>query len=180
MSIARIANRFAEAILDAVPEGSERMSFLNDLRDVQSSIRQSRELLLFFQSPVLSPRLKRDTITALFAERVGAYTLQVLLFLAEKEREEYVLEVIDAVFEKYRDREGILRTEIHSAVEMNPSQQAALNAALERMSGKRVESRYDVNAELMGGLVVRLGDTVYDGSVRQQLKRLRDRFVSGA
>ena len=56
----------------------------------------------------------------------------------------------------------------------------ALQSALERTSGKRVETQYGVDTELMGGLVVRLGDTVYDGSVRRQLQRLRNRFVSGS
>lgn len=91
-----------------------------------------------------------------------------------------MLEIIDAVFELRREREGILVTSVHSAVDLSDGQRAALQSALERASGKRVETQYGVDAELMGGLTVRLGDTVYDGSVRRQLRRLRDRFVSGS
>lgn len=180
MSIARIAHRFAKAILDAVPEGTDTSTFLRDLADVQSSIRQSRELLMFFQSPVISRVQKIEAVDALFAERVGTYTRDVLRFLVEKEREEFVVEILDAVFDLYREREGIISTRINSAVEMSAGQQAALNSALERMSGKRVEAEYGVDAAMLGGVSVRLGDTIYDGSVRHQLKRLRDRFVSGA
>lgn len=180
MSIVRIAKRFAPAILDAMPEGSDREVFFRDLADVQSSIRQSRDLLLFFQSPVISQKRKLEAIDALFAERVGSYVLNVLRFLVEREREEFVLEIIDAVFELRREREGILVTSVHSAVDLSDGQRAALQSALERASGKRVETQYGVDAELMGGLTVRLGDTVYDGSVRRQLRRLRDRFVTGS
>lgn len=86
MSIVRIAKRFAPAILDAMPEGSDREVFFRDLADVQSSIRQSRDLLLFFQSPVISQKRKLEAIDALFAERVGSYVLNVLRFLFERER----------------------------------------------------------------------------------------------
>ncbi len=180
MSIARIAHRFAKAILDAVPEGSDPAAFLRDIADVQSSIRQSRELLLFFQSPVISQATKDAAVEAVFSERVGAYILSVLKFLVEKEREEYVVEILNTVIELYREREGIISTTISSAAALSTDQQTALSSALERMSGKRVEAEFGVDAAMIGGLTVRLGDTIYDGSVRHQLKRLRDRFVSGA
>jgi F-type H+-transporting ATPase subunit delta len=180
MSIARIAHRFAAAILDAAPTGAERVSFLDDLADVQTSMRQSRELRQFFESPVIPKQRKLDTVTALFTGRIGAYALSVLRFLVEKEREEYTLQIIDTVFEMHYDREGILSTMIQSAVELSGGQQTALRSALEHMSGKRVQAEYRIDPALMGGLVVRLGDTVYDGSVRRQLKRLHDRFVSGS
>lgn len=180
MSIARIAHRFAKAILDAVPEGTDSAVFLRDISDVQTSIRQSRELLMFFQSPVISQASKDAAVEALFSDRIGAYLLSVLKFLVEKEREAYVVEILDTVLELYREREGILTTNINSAVELSADQQATLSAALERMSGKRVEAEFGVDAGMIGGLTVRLGDTIYDGSVRHQLKRLRERFVSGA
>jgi len=179
MSIARIAHRFAAAILDAAPTDAERQSYLDDLADLRNSIRQSRELRLFFESPVIPQSRKLGVVDALFSGRIGAYALSVIRFLVEKEREEYVLPIIDAVFEMHREREGILSTRIQSAVELSAQQQASLGAALERMSGKRIETRYEIDPALLGGLVVRLGDKVYDGSVRRQLKRLHDRFVSG-
>jgi F-type H+-transporting ATPase subunit delta len=180
MSTVRIAQRFAPAIIDAIPDGTDRELFFRDLADVKSSVLKSRELLMFFQSPVISQKRKLEAIDALFAERVSAYVLNVLRFLVEREREEFVLEIIDAVFELHREREGILVTSVQSAVELSDSQRTALQSALERTSGKRVETQYGVDADLMGGLMVRLGDTVYDGSVRRQLRRLRDRFVSGS
>ena len=179
MSIARIASRFAVAILDAIPEGTDREAFFQDLDDVRRSVRQSRELHLFFQSPVIPEKRKREAIDALFADRIGGYALGVLRFLVEKEREEFLVEIIDAVFDLRRQREGILATRVHSAVELTAEQRAALQSALERASGKRVEAEYARDAELMGGLTVRLGDTVYDGSVRRQLARLRERFTQG-
>lgn len=180
MSIARIAHRFATAILDNSPEGPDRETFLKDLADVRSSVLGSRELLLFFESPVIPGKLKLSTVDALFADRVQAPALAVVRFLVEKEREEYIIEIIDTVFALHRDREGILSTSIHSAVGLGEDQRSALHDKLERISGKRIEVRYDVDAALLGGLVVRMDDTVYDGSVRHNLQRLREHLVRGA
>ena len=69
MSIARIAHRFAAAILDAAPADAERMSFLDDLADVRSSIRQSRDLRMFFESPVID----NDPASRDFLSRGGWY-----------------------------------------------------------------------------------------------------------
>lgn len=179
MSNVRVAKRYAEAILDAVPEGMAADDLIAELVDIRSSVRQSRELQLFFESPVIPGKKKSEAVEALFAGKVSAYTLSVLMLLIEKGREEIVVEIIEAVIELQRNRDGILATTVQSAVELSEQDRATLMDALASVSGKRIEAQYDVDAQLVGGVTVRLGDTIYDGSVRHQLKRLRDRFVSG-
>ena len=179
MSTVRIAKRYAEAVLDAIPEGMAADDLISELVDVRSSIRQSRELQLLFESPIIPGKKKTEAVEALFTGKVSAYTLSVLTLLIEKGREEVLVDIIDAVIELRRMREGILATAVHSAVELSEQDRTALQDALASVSGKRIDAQYGVDADLVGGVTVRLGDTVYDGSVRRQLKRLRDRFVSG-
>jgi F-type H+-transporting ATPase subunit delta len=90
-----------------------------------------------------------------------------------------VLAILDAVIAMHRDREGIVASSISSAVQLDDAQRARLEAMLAERSGKRVEAEYHVDPSLIGGITVRLGDTVYDGSVRRQLQRLRTRFITG-
>lgn len=179
MSNLRFATRYAEAIVDAIPADTSAEAVIGELQDVQASIEASRELRLFFESPVIAPAAKAKTVKALFADRVGPYVLSVLLLLVEKNREAAVLDIIEQVFDLRRQREGVLATTVRSAIELSDAQRSALENALATASGKRVEAEYAVAPELVGGLVVRMGDTVYDGSVQHQLKRLRDRFVTG-
>ncbi|MDT8322621.1 MAG: ATP synthase F1 subunit delta [Bacteroidota bacterium] len=179
MRYTRVAHRYAEAILDATPEGSEVETMLADLRDVQASIEGSRELKLFFESPVISQKKKAEAVQALFSGRVSDYVLSVLLLLVEKGRETLVLLILSAVMDVHRRRQGIVRTHVRSAVTLGEEQRARLVQALGAASGKRVEAQYSVDPSLMGGLLVRLDDTVYDGSVLRQLDRLRTRFISG-
>lgn len=175
----RVAQRYAEAILDAVPDGADIEAVLADLRDVQASIEGSRELKLFFESPVIAQKKKAEAVQALFSGRVSDYVISVLLLLVEKRREDIVLLILSTVMEVRRRREGIVRTHVQSAVTLDDEQRAKLSDALGEASGKTVEAEYSVDMALIGGLLVRLDDTVYDGSVQHQLKRLRTRFVSG-
>ena len=179
MSNTKVAFRYAEAILDAVPDGEDAQRVVDDLLDVRASILASKELQLFFESPIISQKKKADAVDALFTGRIGTYPLKVLQLLIAKEREEYVIEIIDALLELRRQRQGILRTTIASAIELDESQRSKLSDTLAAATGKRIEAEYQLQPELMGGVLVRLGDTVYDGSVSNQLKRLHERFVSG-
>ncbi|PLX22978.1 MAG: ATP synthase F1 subunit delta [Ignavibacteria bacterium] len=179
MSTLRFATRYAEAILDAIPADSSPETVIAELQDVQASVEASRELRLFFESPVIATDTKAEAVKALFQDRVSPYVVSVLLLLVEKRRESAVLAIITQVLVLRRAREGVLTTTVSSAVELDDGQRATLINALETTSGKRIEAEYAVDPDLVGGLIVRMGDTVYDGSVQHQLKRLRDRFVTG-
>ncbi|MCB2204106.1 ATP synthase F1 subunit delta [bacterium] len=179
MSHSKVSHRYAEAILNAIPQGMDIESVLGDLRDVQASIAASHELQLFFESPVIASKKKAEAVRALFENHVSGYVLSVLLLLVEKGREDIVLPIIEAVHDQRRQREGIIRTEVRSAVALGDDQRAQLVEALAGASGKHIEAVYEQDEALMGGLQVRLGDTVYDGSVQHQLERLRKRFISG-
>jgi F-type H+-transporting ATPase subunit delta len=76
------------------------------------------------------------------------------------------------------ERLGFARAEVSSARELTEAQRTALNARLERMTGKRIRMRFTVNPALIGGAVARIGSTVYDGSVRGQLDSLGRRLVT--
>lgn len=175
----RAASRYALAILDSRPGDVPLETLLQDLTDVRASIAASRDLMLFFMSPVISRQHKRDGIRMLFDGKLNPYTIDVLLLLVDKQRENVVLEIIDAVYELHRRREGIITSRVTSAVEIPDEQRKRLVDALRNVSGKQIEVEYITDPDIMAGLVVRLDDTVYDGSVRRQLQRLRARFISG-
>jgi F-type H+-transporting ATPase subunit delta len=176
----RAASRYAMAILDSRPADVPLETLLQDLVDVQASVRASRELELFFASPVISRQHKSDGMKGLFGGKVSGFTVEALLLLVEKGREKILFDIIDAVFTLHREREGIIRSRITSAVELQEEQRTRLEEALRKVSGKKVETEYVTDPDIMAGLIVRLDDTVYDGSVRRQLQRLRARFISGS
>jgi F-type H+-transporting ATPase subunit delta len=74
------------------------------------------------------------------------------------------------------ERLGFVRADVQSARELTPAQQASLEAQLSKLAGRQAKPRYSVDASLLGGVVAKVGSTVYDGSVRGQLDRLRTKL----
>jgi F-type H+-transporting ATPase subunit delta len=106
--------------------------------------------------------------------------LGVLGFLLEKNRENLVSEIIEAMLEYKRKEEGILVASVRSAAVLDEAQKGLLCSALEQASRKSVEAEFRVDPSLIGGVTVRMDDIVYDGSVSHQLHELRERFLTGS
>ncbi|MGB2669752.1 MAG: ATP synthase F1 subunit delta, partial [Candidatus Acidiferrum sp.] len=77
-----------------------------------------------------------------------------------------------------RQRQGIAEAEITSAAELSAAQKKKFAQTLERLTGKKIQAKYTLDPTLLGGAVVRVGDTIYDGSVRNSLNELRARLAA--
>jgi F-type H+-transporting ATPase subunit delta len=82
-------------------------------------------------------------------------------------------EIADTFQTVIRERQGIAEAQVVSAVEMNDAQKKVLAQSLEKKTGKKIEAKFAVDKWLLGGVVVRIGDTVYDGSVRHRLNEMK-------
>jgi F-type H+-transporting ATPase subunit delta len=122
---------------------------------------------------------KHGVIEKLIA-RLGASKIlrNFLLVIADHQRTHILPEIITAFQEVVRQRQGIAEAEISSAVELSAAQKAQFARTLERITGKRVEAKYSLEPALLGGAVVRVGDTIYDGSLRNRLNTMRARLAA--
>jgi F-type H+-transporting ATPase subunit delta len=140
---------------------------------------ESTELRNFLASPAVATEAKHRVIGKLLARVGGSKIVQNFLFVVTDHQRTHVLpEMIAAFQEVIRQRQGITEAQISSAVELNKTQKAEMEFTLERLTGKRVEAKFSLEPELLGGAVVRVGDTVYDGSLRSRLNELRARLAS--
>ena len=141
---------------------------------------ESGELRNFLASPAVNRQGKHAVIEKLVGRLGASKILRNFLFvIADKQRAHILPEIIAAFHEEIRQRQGIAEAQVTSAVELSPTQKKNLALTLERLTGKRVETRYSLAPELLGGAVVRVGDTVYDGSLRNRLNDLRARLTAG-
>jgi F-type H+-transporting ATPase subunit delta len=179
MKHTRASRRYANALMGLALDGKSVDSVAADLEDIRSTLRQSRELRLLLGSPIVSVSRKGAVLKELFERRVRPITMAFISLLLEKHRE-YLLEHIVEQFLSQRDvQEGIVTAEVASTVDLTPSQRKELARELERYTRKRVRLQYSRDESLVGGLYVRIGDTVLDASVRNDLIRLRERFLVG-
>jgi F-type H+-transporting ATPase subunit delta len=175
----RVARRYAGALMEAAEAAGAIDGTAADLETIASTLRGSRELRLLAQSPVVSPARKAAVFRAIFAARIGRGTMDFIDLVITKQREEHLLEIAEQ-FGLLRDEKmGILSIDVTSAVEITPSQHTDLASELERSTKKKVRIRMTVDRAIKAGLIVRIGDTVLDASMRRQLELLRARFFEG-
>jgi F-type H+-transporting ATPase subunit delta len=140
---------------------------------------ESTDLRNFLASPAVTREAKHRVIDKLLARIDGSKILRNFLFVVADHQRTHVLpEMIAAFQEVIRERQGITEAQISSAVALNALQKAEMEFTLERLTGKRVEAKFSLEPGLLGGAVVRVGDTVYDGSLRSRLNELRTRLAS--
>lgn len=172
-----VARRYAQALYqEAVQQGqAERTDADVDL--LLSTFGSSRELAVLLESPIVPRPRKEAVLERLFGERVGPLMHRFMRLLVSKERED-LLPIMARAYTHARDiREGIVEARVRTAQPFGPDEETALTHAIEAREGKRVRLYVEVDPSLIGGLVVRVGDVVYDRSVRHQLDLLREGFA---
>ena len=180
MILSVVATRYANALAEVVTGPKSKVSpqqALADLRAFEAALEESHDLHEALVTPAVPAGRKRAVIGRV-AELLGmsSITRNFLFVLVDHRRIAWFSPIVQS-FEEVMDRRlGFARAEVSSAVRLTPEQEAAVNAELERVTGKRIRSRFAVNPVLIGGAVARIGSTVYNGSVRGQLESLGRRL----
>ena len=174
-----VASRYARALIDALAEASpaEGLEQLQSLSRLLESDPDIRKLLM---SPVIPPD-RRERFIGEIGQALGLDSRVRRLFgLAVERRRLGILEEVIAAYRKMLDeRSGVLRARVTSAAPLTASEQQQIAAKLEQSTGKRVVVELDQDPSLISGLVVRIGSTVYDGSLRQHLAGFKQRLLAG-
>jgi F-type H+-transporting ATPase subunit delta len=127
-----------------------------------------------------APEVDPTTVRRQVAERVGRQLTNLVGLLVERRRVALLPKVADAFRRLIYARRNIVEAEVASAAPLTEAERAALRERLARLVGRRVELRERLDPGLLGGLVVRIGDRLYDASVRGRLERLRNRLIAGS
>jgi F-type H+-transporting ATPase subunit delta len=171
--------QYANALADIALAQSAAETVTQELTGFGALYTESGELRNFLSSPAVRREAKHRVVEKLLA-RVGGSKIvrNFLLVIIDHQRAQFLPEIVAAFQQVIRQRQGITEAQVSSAVELNAPQKAELESTLERLTGKRVEAKFSLEPELLGGAVVRVGDTVYDGSLRSRLNELRARLAS--
>lgn len=180
MSDLAIARRYALALSESAGEKNRIDQVDQDVDLVWSSLEGSPDLERFFQSPIVPRSKKIAVIRTLFGERIDTVTLDFMLLLVEKRREGMVRPILGAYRDLRDEQQGFVSVVAKSARPIGPDEKQRLIDSVGRITGSKVRLETEVDASLMGGIVLRVGDTVYDGSVTNKLAALRERLRTGA
>lgn len=139
---------------------------------MRDTVKSSKELQVFLKSPIVKPLQKKAVLNELFSNKVSK-TLQTFIdVLVNRGREVILLNVFEQFIKLYNEHAGIISVEVTSAMELGKEEVKKLTTSLEQRTGKKVELSFSVKPELRGGLMVRIEDTVIDGTVKRKLEEL--------
>lgn len=167
-----IAERYAAALASVALE--RKRDAKGDLSAFLDVFFSSAELRNALESPAVSQVIKEKVIREI-TEKMGVdETVRNFIYLVVAHRRtEMFREILAALEQQLNMRMGIAEAEVSSAKELSETERKELTAVMERRTGKRIKTQYREDKALLGGVVVRMGSTIYDGSVREQLNRLR-------
>jgi F-type H+-transporting ATPase subunit delta len=172
-----VATRYAKALADVV--GLDAARVLAQLRSIQALIESSADLRNALASPAVAPPRKRAVLARLLEPmQVFRQVRNFAFIISDHRRIPEFASIVEAFEHRMDDRLGFIRADVSSARELGDVQKAALETQLSRLSGRKAKVRFTTDPSLLAGLVARVGSTVYDGSARGQLERLKVRLGS--
>ena len=173
-----IARNYAETLLELARRAGDLRGFGEAADDVADAMQRDRTLHLFLESPRVSAQQKNQVIGRAFEGQLPRVFVRFLQALVTHRRQM----LLPAIAREYHDLvdqvEGRLHANVTVVREPGDDERSAIGKELSRAYGKEVVPHFAVNPAILGGVVVRVGDTVLDGSVRRRLATLRSRMLS--
>lgn len=172
-----VVRRYAVTLLDAAAETGVADDVARDLAGLQATLTVSAELQEFLSNPLADGAMISTALVAVFDGKVNALMLNFLRMIAVRRRANLLGIIVDTALRVLDERAGIAVAEVRCAAELTGEQINRLQERLSAHTGSRVQVEVQVDSGLRGGIIARIGDTVFDGSVETQLARLHRRLA---
>jgi len=171
--------QYATALADIALEQGAAEPVRKQLEEFGTAYAESAELRNVLSNPAVERTAKHGVVEKLVA-RLGASRIvrNFLFVVVDNQRTHLVPEILQSFEDVLRQRHGVAEAEVTSAAELTAPQKTQIQQTLERLTGRKIQANYSLDAALLGGVVVRIGDTIYDGSVRNRLNQMRARLAA--
>lgn len=166
------AKRYAKALYEAAKESNEVDAVISDLKAAVSIVESNDELALVLNHPNIDTSAKTGLLQSVFTGKVSALVLNLLVLLVERKRTELVGAVSEQLVKIAGKALGRAEAVVYSPKPLSEQEAAAVAARFTTLTGKAIHVVNTVDETLLGGVKVRIGDKLYDGSLSGKLKRL--------
>lgn len=178
MSDLRITSRYVKSLLDLAVEQGHLEAVHQDMLLFSKVCRESRNFSLLLKSPVIRHEKKRAILEKIFGGRMNKLTLAIIDIVTRKNREPFLAAIAHEFHNAYNIQKGIGIASITTTVPMDKSLRAEIEAIVKKLSNKKtVEIEEKVDANLIGGFILNVGDRQVDGSIRSKLAALKLKFT---
>jgi F-type H+-transporting ATPase subunit delta len=177
MSEIRIAKRYARAALSNAVEKSLMDTFFKDFMLVQNSIKGSRELDLLLKNPVTNKNKKVSIVKELFGKHIDNESIEFISFLINRGRDNIIVEILQSFFEIRNEYLGLLEVNVFGFYPLSEGQQEKIKNELEKITNKKINISFQVDKSIMGGIIIKIDDTVLDASIKRKLELLKEHML---
>ena len=178
MSNLKISRRYAKAILATAIEMNVADEVAKDLDFIGRTGDSSKDLRAMLRSPIIDVSIKKQVIREIIGTHVHQLTLDFMMLVLDKGRGHLWREIVLEYRALLDDVQNIERVRVTSAVEIDAPTRAQIEQALAGKQKKVIIATYDVDAAILGGAIIRVGDTVTDSSLRHQLVVLKEKLAN--
>jgi F-type H+-transporting ATPase subunit delta len=173
MTVSILGRRYGQALLTLATQANKVDKIGADLKDFAASWQASKDLRAAFENPTVNAETRRTVLRELAAASgMDDLARNTLLLVADRGRIAFVPEIAEGYAALAEARSGRVRAEVVSAIELPDAYFSELQKTLERVTGKQVSIAKRVDPTLLGGVVARVGDNVFDGSLKHRLEGL--------
>lgn len=176
MSQRTVARRYAGALYEEAEETGVLEAVDEDVLMLRESLDSNDTLSRFFKSPVIPKEKKDSVLQTLLGDRVEDLLVRFLRLLVRKDRETMTEAVLDQYQTLRDEHRGIVDAHVTVARSLADEDREAVVEALEKQTGKTIRLHVEEDSDLVAGLIIRIGDYVFDGSVRNKLTTLHHRL----
>lgn len=177
MSRGIVSKRYAEAFFGLMSEKNLLDQGEVDLKEISRIYQEVEEFRRFLEHRRIPASDKKEIMRRLFKKKVHRYTLNFLLLLCDRHRESGLQDICHCFFEMALQARNITEAEVRSAVPLSEEDLKAIGQRLTQVTGSEIRLHTAIDPSLLGGVVVKVGDKVIDGSIAQRLRKLKEHLM---
>lgn len=177
MNNSKIAVRYAKALILSARDRKIVEVVGDDIRKISALLSESPDFVIFLQSSAIKKSKKIDILKQIFEPHVHDLTLRFVQMVAENRRESFLSDICRDYLQIMREEMNILPVVVTSAVSLSGEILETIREDLGLKTGKTIELTQRVKPEIIGGLILRLGDLQFDGSVANQLRKVKEELL---
>ncbi len=180
MSVETVARRYATALADVVIKSGEIDSVKTELKTWEEMISSNSQLQQAFSNPSIAHENKEKVLESLIAKtRPTKTTANFLRILLRNSRLTEISQINERFESVLDERSGVVSAQITSAREISAGEKTELETNLNKLTGMKISPNYIVDESIIGGIITRIGSTVYDGSIKTKLEELKIQLING-
>jgi F-type H+-transporting ATPase subunit delta len=173
MILSGVAKRYAVALFDAAVKQDVAEQVDEDMSSFVELLRSNKDLVGFLKSPEVFTEAKKQLVVDVFGERTAGLFVSFILLLIEKKRLINILDITDAYHQLFEQLQGIVEARVITAVPLDADLEERAVTRLEEATGKTIRLNKTIDPDIIGGMIVIVGDNIIDGSIRYKLEQMK-------